>query len=201
LNQVNILYDESGDGRDVAHIHLYPYNKLLEQALPSFLRSPRLKHVSNAILSRVSVGFGYLPSWESPTFQLRPTGNGGEDMLLPVTVEATGPAFTPPMMRRLNTALVRAAPTLDLWPILPRAFLSPAAKSYHFGGSFPHSEKASDTTTDRLGRLAGWNRIHLVDGSVFSSIPSTTFTMTVMTNAHRIASETLVASSLPERQS
>ena len=36
-----------------------------------------------------------------------------------------------------------------------------------------------------------WNRIHLVDGAVFPSVPATTFTLTVMANAHRIASESL----------
>jgi choline dehydrogenase-like flavoprotein len=42
-----------------------------------------------------------------------------------------------------------------------------------------------------LGRLAAWDNIHLVDASVFPSVPATTFTLTVMANAHRIASRVL----------
>jgi choline dehydrogenase-like flavoprotein len=38
-----------------------------------------------------------------------------------------------------------------------------------------------------LGRPAGWRRIHLVDASVFPTIPATTITYTAMANAHRIA--------------
>jgi choline dehydrogenase-like flavoprotein len=36
-----------------------------------------------------------------------------------------------------------------------------------------------------------WDRVHLVDGSVLPTIASTTFTLTVMANAHRIATEVL----------
>jgi choline dehydrogenase-like flavoprotein len=36
-----------------------------------------------------------------------------------------------------------------------------------------------------------WDHIHLVDASVFPDVPATTFTLTIMANAHRIASETI----------
>ena len=42
--------------------------------------------------------------------------------------------------------------------------------------------------TDALGRLSGLQRVHLVDASVLPSIPATTITLSVMANAHRIAS-------------
>jgi choline dehydrogenase-like flavoprotein len=41
--------------------------------------------------------------------------------------------------------------------------------------------------TDVLGRPAGLRRVHLVDASVFPSIPATTITFSAMANAHRIA--------------
>jgi choline dehydrogenase-like flavoprotein len=70
--------------------------------------------------------------------------------------------------------------------------LAGTAKSYHWGGSFPHArEPLSAFSSDRLGRVTPWQRIHLVDASVFPNVPATTFTLTVMANAHRIASETL----------
>ena len=43
--------------------------------------------------------------------------------------------------------------------------------------------------TDVFGRVQGWKRIHVVDASVFPSIPATTITLTAMANAHRIGSE------------
>jgi choline dehydrogenase-like flavoprotein len=42
---------------------------------------------------------------------------------------------------------------------------------------------------DRLGVPTGFDRIHLVDASTFPDIPPTPITLTVMANAHRIASE------------
>jgi choline dehydrogenase-like flavoprotein len=47
-------------------------------------------------------------------------------------------------------------------------------------------ENPGEYETDRLGRPGGWERIHVVDSSVFPSIPATTITMSVMANAHRI---------------
>ena len=69
--------------------------------------------------------------------------------------------------------------------------VSGAAKSYHFGGAFPHGTEREGLQTDRLGRLKQWNNVHLVDASVFPNVPATTFTLTIMANAHRIATEAL----------
>jgi choline dehydrogenase-like flavoprotein len=41
--------------------------------------------------------------------------------------------------------------------------------------------------TDTWGRLPGLDRVHLVDSSVFPSVPGTSITLTIMANAHRIA--------------
>jgi choline dehydrogenase-like flavoprotein len=43
--------------------------------------------------------------------------------------------------------------------------------------------------TDTLGRPAGLQRVHLVDASVLPAVPATTITLSVMANAHRIASK------------
>jgi choline dehydrogenase-like flavoprotein len=99
------------------------------------------------------------------------------------------------MLRRMARTMTRVAPTLDLWPILAKTTVSPTAKSYHFGGSFPHGAGRSELGTDRLGRLGRWSNVHLVDASVFPAVPATTFTLTIMANAHRIASEVLEAAS------
>ena len=93
------------------------------------------------------------------------------------------------MLQGLIRAMVKVAPALDLWPVVPMLSISEGAKSYHFGGSFPHGVSRSAAGTDVLGRLAAWDRIHLVDASVFPDVPATTFTLTIMANAHRIASE------------
>ncbi len=95
------------------------------------------------------------------------------------------------MLHSLVRSMIKVAPSLDLWPALPMISVSAAAKSYHFGASFPHGPVRTAISTDRTGRLAVWDHIHLVDASVFPDVPATTFTLTIMANAHRIASETI----------
>jgi choline dehydrogenase-like flavoprotein len=87
---------------------------------------------------------------------------------------------------------VQSARLLDLYPVVPMLRLSAGGKSYHLGGSFPHTTDSSGIfSSDRLGRVGPWERVHLVDASVFPSVPAMTFGLTIMANAHRIASETL----------
>ena len=69
--------------------------------------------------------------------------------------------------------------------------LANPGRGYHNGGSFPMSLNPNGPQTDVLGRPFGWNRIHLIDASVFPTIPAATITYTVMANAHRIASNAL----------
>lgn len=94
------------------------------------------------------------------------------------------------MLRGVLARLGASARALDLWPVVPALRMAEGAKSYHIGSSFPHAVRSSVTpTSDLLGRVAPWKRIHLVDGSVFPDVPATTFGFTIMANAHRIASE------------
>ena len=59
----------------------------------------------------------------------------------------------------------------------------------HTGGSLPmRRQPSSRFETDLLGRPAGYARVHLVDASIFPSIPATTISLLVMANADRIAS-------------
>ena len=49
-------------------------------------------------------------------------------------------------------------------------------------------KKPSEFETDELGRPYGFERVHVVDSSVFPTVPATTITLSIMANAHRIAS-------------
>jgi choline dehydrogenase-like flavoprotein len=72
--------------------------------------------------------------------------------------------------------------------VLAMQFAEPG-RSYHSGGTFPMRKSPGRLETDVLGQLASLPRVHFVDASVFPSIPATTITLTVMANAHRIATE------------
>jgi choline dehydrogenase-like flavoprotein len=192
LNQFNLLYDVSGEGVDLCQVHFYEYNPAFLASLPGVIRHPRAEPALAALLRRVSVGLGYVPGWGSPKVKVvarRPSG--GNDQLPLLEIEGDAGDRWPPMLRSLVRSMLKVAPALDLWPAVPMISVSGAAKSYHFGASFPHGRSRTGTTTDRIGRLAMWDHIHLVDASVFPDVPATTFTLTIMANAHRIASETL----------
>jgi ferredoxin len=193
LNQFNMLVSPYGNEVDLALLHFYSYNTAFDDALPSFLRLPIARRARDQLLRRLSVALGYLPSWASPKLQLRfrpPTA----DVELPsLDISREDARWREnAMMRAVLARLVRSARHLDLWPVLPKVMFSGGAKSYHFGGSFPHRETpTTELGTDLLGRPRPWDRIHLVDAAVFPSVPATTFTLTIMANAHRIASQSL----------
>ena len=193
LNQFNLTIALDEVGRDLSQLHFYTYNPAFADAMPRFLRVRLAEPVRRELLRRLSFALGYLPSWMAPALSVHVRRPSGEGLLPELRVaEARAPAERAPMLRAVTAKLLRAARLLDLYPVLPMLRLAAAGKSYHWGGSFPHAaDRPTLFHTDRMGRLDVWSRIHLVDASVFPTVPATTFTLTVMANAHRIASETL----------
>jgi choline dehydrogenase-like flavoprotein len=92
-------------------------------------------------------------------------------------------------VRRIVFKLLKQSRRLGAVPLLPMLKLGEPGRSFHSGGSFPMARQPSGLQTDLLGRPGGWQRIHAVDATIFPSIPATTITLSVMANAHRIASE------------
>jgi choline dehydrogenase-like flavoprotein len=198
LNQFNMLVALDQDWLDVSQIHFYPHNHAVAEALPALLKTDFGRPVADHLLARLTIGLGYLPSWESPLMRIRITRPAGANDLPGVLVSGDEQsALDNWMFRRVAYRMLKAAPKLDLWPVMPMAFLSAPGKSYHFGGSLPHRVARADgpLTTDRVGRLRAWSRVHFVDASVFPTVPATTFTLTIMANAHRIATESMELSS------
>lgn len=116
-------------------------------------------------------------------------GGRGADELPRLTVGSDDPVSEPLMLQQVMRRLRAAGRHLDLYPVAAAMRVAATAKSYHFGGSVAHRHNPSDfaLASDIWGRVPGWQRIHAVDGAVLPSVPSTTFTLTVMANAHRIA--------------
>jgi choline dehydrogenase-like flavoprotein len=194
LNQFNMVVDLDG-GHDVSQLHFYSYNPAFLEALPAMLRTPFSEPARRALLRRLTVALGYLPSWASPSFRLEvraevePSGLP-KVMLTPDPSSTADQAF----LRRVLRKVVGAAPLIDLWPALPALAMSAPGKSYHWGGTFPHTSDPAvggPFASDLLGRVGSWRRVHVVDAAVFPTVPATTFTLTIMANAHRIADAAL----------
>ena len=192
LNQFNMVVALGDSTVDISQLHFYAFNPAFVNALPSPLRSHAMEQVRVQLLRRLTVAFGYLPSWRSPRLVVR-VRSGSSEVSIPDLHISRGaaPKGRNRMLRTVMTRLGQSARLLDLYPVLPMLRLAAGGKSYHVGGSFPHTrDRSLALGSDRLGRVGPWKNIHIVDASVFPDVPAMTFTLTIMANAHRIASET-----------
>jgi choline dehydrogenase-like flavoprotein len=190
LNQFNMFVSPELDEAQASLFHFYAYNPAMVDALPGLFQRDYLGSTGQ-LLQRLSVALGYLPSWTAPRLVLRASAptNTAPGAGLHLSREPAAWARHP-LLRTVLGRVARSARMLDLWPLIPALRMAEGAKSYHIGGSFPHSARTgAGPTSDLLGRVAPWKRIHLVDASVFPDVPATTFTFTIMANAHRIASQ------------
>jgi ferredoxin len=193
LNQFNVIVAPDSDAVNVVTLHCYTFNPAFVDALPRALRARSAEGLQAQLLRRLSVAFGYLPSWHSSRLRIH-IGRRGHDAMLPDCHVASEPSPRGQgrALRAVLQRLARAGRLLDLYPLIPMARLSPAGGSYHWGGTFPHTVAAPSTlSSDSLGRVGPWRRTHLVDASVFPAVPAMTFGLTVMANAHRIAAESV----------
>jgi ferredoxin len=193
LNQFNMIVTPSGGSADLSTLHFYTFNPAFINGLPPVLRARSAEWLQVQLLRRLSVAFGYLPSWNSPRLRIH-IGSRREQSCLPdfhISSESP-PSGQSQMLRAILLRLIQSARILDLYPVIPMLQLSAAGKSYHWGGSFPHmTGRQTILSSDSLGRVGSWKRIHLVDAAVFPAVPAMTYGLTVMANAHRIASESL----------
>ena len=197
LNQFNMIVAPGGGSVDLSTLHFYTFNPAFIDGLPQVLRTRSAEWLQVQLLRRLTVTFGYLPSWNSPRLRIH-IGSRREQPDLPdfhISSESP-PQGQGQMLRAVLLRLIQSARILDLYPAIPMLRLSPAGKSYHWGGSFPHmTNRRTIFSSDRLGRVGSWKRIHLADAAVFPAVPAMTYGLTVMANAHRIASESLELSS------
>lgn len=95
---------------------------------------------------------------------------------------------TAPAMAKAAQAVGRALGAAGIVPLHRLRRNGRIGTSFHCGGTFPMRAVPRGLEADIWGRPAGLERVHIVDASVFPSIPATTITFSVMANAHRIAS-------------
>ena len=194
LNQFNMIVAPEGGSLDISTLHFYTFNPAFIDGLPSALRARSAEWFQVQLLRRLTVALGYLPSWNSSRLRIHvgpPRSNNAELPDLDISSEAPPPGQNQ-MLRAVLRRLAGSARMLDLYPLIPMLRLSAPGKSYHWGGSFPHTaDRPIIFSSDRLGRVGSWERTHLVDASVFPAVPAMTFGLTVMANAHRIAAESL----------
>lgn len=121
--------------------------------------------------------------------RLKP-GNTSKRSVLSITTQPS--MHFADVMKRGSRRLTRLLPMAGVLPVTPFMYGDPLKPiGWHFGGTLPMTKSPTDELhTDLLGRPKGWQRIHVVDSSVFPSVPATTVALLAMANASRIAQTT-----------
>ncbi len=186
LTQLFIELADSHSAARAVHFQLYTYNdffaKDMRERLGKLSRGlgPLVDHISR----RLIVAQGFLHSDESASVKIRRCdASAGAELDFAVVGNTRSAAAVQRSIKRMRTALMRSG----LVALNAFCHMGAVGSSFHCGGTFPMSAEPGPLQTDTMGRLHGFTRSFIVDASVFSSVPATTITFSVMANAHRIA--------------
>jgi choline dehydrogenase-like flavoprotein len=186
LSQLFIEIQDSKLSSHTIHLQVYTYNDFLKKILQKKLWfAPGLNRVAANFLSqRIIVIQGYLHSAHSSKMSLKLTRNsaGQEALLLESHVKVGVKALIQKIVHKLEPHFRK----LGFVAISHALDITNPGRGFHSGGTFPMREKPGAWESDIMGRPFGMSNVHLVDASIFPSIPATTITLTAMANAYRI---------------
>ena len=192
LSQIFIeILDRSISGHTV-HLQLYTYNDFYSRMAKDKLGPlfPMAAPLVNKFIERTALIKGYLHSDESSgisaVLEGPSNGSSGPPVLKLSAVK------NPRSRKIINTVVKFLSKNNDHFgatPFRPGMRQGLPGSGAHVGGSFPMRKDPAGFESDELGRPVGLDRVHVVDSSVFPSVPATTITLTIMANAHRIASQ------------
>ncbi len=186
LAQIFLECTDTDVSARTVHSQVYTYNDAyvqdMRQRFGSFAKvlDPFIAFLSQ----RLIVAQTFLHSDDSASVEIRLSS--GEKKSL--TFKSLPNTSTSSAITRSRTRMAMVLRKAGLVPLMPLSRAGEIGSSFHCGGTFPMREAPTGLETDLLGRVNGLTRTHIVDASIFPSIPATTITLSVMANAHRIGS-------------
>ncbi|MFN5534487.1 MAG: GMC oxidoreductase [Planctomyces sp.] len=164
------------------HMQLYTYSDMFKIALDQMGFGARLltSLFRRQLLGRLLVIQGYLHSDDSSTISMS-LGKGGVLRLVGNQSLRGGQ-----VVRRLMATLLRVLPFSGVIPLVPMLKVGLPGEGRHAGGAFPMSATPGPLEVDVSCRPAGLRHVHVVDASVFPTVPAATITLTAMANAYRV---------------
>jgi choline dehydrogenase-like flavoprotein len=189
LSQLFIEIEDKALSPHAIHLQVYSYNDVITKTLEqkfrflSFLRKPIIGFLQH----RIIIVQGFLHSQHSGTTRLN-LSRDPATMKERFTAEGMPSAEAKKIVPRILRKIGKHFAKLGLFPIGAAVEFCLPGRGFHSGGTFPMKAKPGPLESDIYGRVGGAARIHVVDASVFPSIPATTITLTAMANAHRIGS-------------
>jgi len=189
LVQAFLEIDDPRVSRHLVHVEVFSYSDFLKRALMATpLRFALFTRWLEAqMFDRLLVLQCFLHSDDSSRLTLRLRRDAAGRPKLDVQGAPVRGAY----WSSVKAGLKLAANGLKLGglPVVPAMQFAEPGRSYHSGGTFPMRRSPGRLESDVLGQLPGLPGVHFVDASVMPGIPATTITLTVMANAHRIATE------------
>jgi hypothetical protein len=191
LAQVYLVVDNPAVSEHLVQVQYYGYNDLILEPLRKRLghrMTMGAARLARPLIERLMIGFAYLHSSESGTLSLRVRDSTDGSGPL-AEVRGTPNPRSAEVLTALVDVLAKHAPAHGGRVIRAAIQGTPPGDSQHIGGTLPMSDEPGPFVTDVLGRPHSCARVHVVDASVFPSIPGTPIAYTAMANASRIAAE------------
>jgi hypothetical protein len=186
-----ILYHDPGPDGEILQAAFFSYRSLLlfklAREVPLSFRDAR--HIMQALLSSFTIAGVHHPDHGDASRTVR---------LVPYVDSPTGDALAADYRLRDDEQRANAAREALLAGVLRRlgcfpvrTIHTPHGASIHYGGTLPLSGDGAPFTLDQRGRLAGTRRVFVADGSGLRYLPAKGITLTLMANAHRVATGVL----------
>lgn len=187
LSQLFIELFDPTLNKNTINLQLYTYNDLFLSAIKNILgfTYPLFKLPVNELLDRLLLVMGYLHSDSSSDFTIKlKKSNTTSKLLIKSKINKS-------VVKTINGVYEKIYNNRDSFKSFPIPGITSIPKpgyGSHSGGSFPMRKNPKEFETDILGRPTGFSKVHIVDSTIFPSIPATTITLTIMANAYRIGS-------------
>jgi choline dehydrogenase-like flavoprotein len=191
LAQVFLEIDDPAIGPHTTHLQVYTHNELFRKQVSNMLGlldGPLGPAVERLVLTRMLLIQGYLHSDLSPGMTLM-LSRRENDKPAELELASEPNANTRPALSAVLRRLWAERRSMRAIPVGRALRVGAPGRGFHTGGTFPMRSQPGPFETDTLGRPYGMSRIHVVDASVFPTLPATTVTLSIMANAHRIGSE------------
>jgi choline dehydrogenase-like flavoprotein len=186
LCQLYLKLDNPTISANPIHLQIYTYmDHYLHQMQQLFKYGYRIASpFLNQFIDRMVVIQGYLHSSESHAFTMK-INNDNKAIELTSLLNSNVNTTIKILLRYLMTH----RNILGMTPISLMRKVSRVGKSFHYGGSLPMRTQPREFETDIYGKPTGCKRLHIVDATIFPTIPAGSMTPTIMANAYRIGSE------------
>ena len=188
LSQLFIEVLDRAISRHGVHLQLYTYNDFYERMAKNKLGPVYrpMARLLDRLIDRIVLLKGYVHSDESSRIHATLDQSSTGPVL---RLEAVRDSASDRIIRAVTKLLGRNSKKIGAAPLRLALRIGLPGSGAHIGGSFPMRPDPKGFESDALGRPAGLKRVHVVDSTVFPTVPAPTITLTIMANAFRIASE------------